>query len=212
MLDNNCNCGRGRSDGYDARGGCCPIILSGGTLVGPQGPTGPMGPQGPQGPAGAPGLQGPQGPAGPTGPIGPQGPQGPAGTTLIPAGAMAYTTTAQITPTGDAIDLETAVINAPDGSITQSGTTGLILTQGSYLVIFSTDAAAADTGTAVGAALALDGTVLPYAQSITGTTPQRITLNAIVTVGGLAQTLSAVNNTGNTLTYTNSTLTVVKLT
>jgi len=215
MFVNNCNCGRGHSEGYDARGCCCPIFLPGNTLVGPQGPAGPIGPQGPQGPAGSPGLQGPQGPAGPTGPIGPQGPQGPqgpAGAAATASSAMAYTTGAQITPTGDAIDLETAVINAPDGSITQSGTTGLTLTQGTYSVVFSADAAAADAGTTVGAALALDGAVLPYAQSVTGTGPQRITLNAVVTVGALAQTLTAVNNTGSTITYSNATLTVVKLT
>ena len=69
-----------------------------------------------------------------------------------------------------------------------------------------------DAGT-LGAALALDGTALPYAvtaetQSAAG--GNRITLTAIVSPTA-AQTLTVLNNSGTSNTYANSTLTVVKL-
>ena len=65
----------------------------------------------------------------------------------------------------------------------------------------------------LGAALALDGTALPYAvtaetQSAAG--GDRITLTAIVSPTA-AQTLTVLNNSGTSNTYANSTLTVVKL-
>ena len=242
MSDYNCSMKRtGGCDSCDHGshcGSCCPVFIPGSTLVGPQGPAGPMGPQGPQGvqgpagPQGEPGPQGatgatgatgPQGPAGPQGEPGPQGatgatgatgPQGPAGEPATASNALAYTVAAQITPSEDAVDFETAVINAEDGSITRLGTTGLSLEAGTYLVTFTADVALSGAGDAVGAALALDGTALPYAQSFTDTTdtnPQRITVNTIVTVDGDAETLTVVNNTENTVSYTNAALTVVKL-
>ena len=217
------NCSMKRTGGCDSCnhgshcGSCCPVFIPGTTLVGPQGPAGPMGPQGPQGvqgPAGPQGEPGPQGATGATGATGPQGPQGPAGESAAASSALAYTVAAQITPSEDAVDFETAVINAEDGSITPLGTTGLSLETGTYLVTFTADVALSGAGDAVGAALALDGTALPYAQSFTDTTdtnPQRITVNTIVTVDGEAETLTVVNNTENTVSYTNAALTVVKL-
>ena len=208
-----CNCSMKRSGGCDPCGhsgnmGCCPVFIPGSTLVGPQGPAGPMGPQGPAGPTGATGPQGPVGPQGET------GPQGPAGETSTVINALAYTVAAQTTAPEDAVDFETVQINAPDGSITQLGTTGLYLEDGTYLVTFTADATPAATGGPVGAAVALDGITLPYAQTLTDTTdtnPQRITVNTIITVDEGAQTLTVVNNTENTVTYTNAALTVVKL-
>ena len=167
-----------------------------------------MGPQCPAGPTGATGPQGPVGPQGET------GPQGPAGETSTVINALAYTVAVQTTAPEDAVDFETVQINAPDGSITQLGTTGLSLEDGTYLVTFTADVALSGTGSAVGAALALDGITLPYAQTLTDTTdtnPQRITVNTIITVDEGAQTLTVVNNTENTVTYTNAALTVVKL-
>ena len=214
MSDYNCNmkrsCGCDPCD-HGSHCGCCPVIIPGSTLVGPQGPAGPIGPQGPQGPQGAAGATGPTGPQGPQGI---PGPQGPAGESATASNALAYTAAAQITPSEDAVDFETTVINAEDGSITPLGTTGLSLEEGTYLVIFTADVALSGAGDAVGAALALDGTILPYAQSFTDTTdtnPQRITVNTILTVGDEAETLTVVNNTDNTVSYTNAALTVVKL-
>lgn len=236
-----CHCNMNRVSPYSDS--CCPIIV-GNTLVGPQGPTGlqgppgpqgpmgmtgatgaagPQGPAGPAGPTGATGATGPQGPAGPAGPTGatgatgatgPQGPQGPAGETATAINALAYTIGAQIAAPEDALDFEDDLINAPDGSITRLGTTGLSLEEGTYLVIFSADVALSGTGAAVGAVLALDGTIIPYAQSFTATTdtnPQRITVHTIVTVEDEAETLTVVNNTDSNLSYTNAVLTVVKL-
>ena len=66
---------------------------------------------------------------------------------------------------------------------------------------------------ALGAALELGGTALPYA--VTAETQDaagadRITLTAIVTPT-TAQPLTVINSSGSSNTYTNSTLTVVKL-
>ena len=222
MSDYNCDCNMKRRNGCDpcdrvGHSGCCPVLIPGSTLVGPQGPAGPMGPQGPQGvqgPAGPQGEPGPQGATGPTGATGPQGPAGPAGTAATASNALAYTVAAQAVPAEDAVDFETAVINADDGSITQLGTTGLSLESGAYLVTFTADATPAAAGGPVGVAVAPDGTILPYAQTTadtTGTVPQPLTVNTIVTVGDTAQTLTVVNNTDSTETLTNSALTVVKL-
>ena len=216
MSDHNCNCSMKRVNGCEPCG-CCPILISGGTLVGPQGPTGAVGPQGPAGPTGATGPQGPAGAAGPQGPAGPTGatgPQGPAGTTATASNALAYTVGAQITIPADAVDFEFFQINASDGSITQLGTTGLSLESGTYLITFTADAASGTAGGAVGAALALDGTILPYGQTAATTaesTPRRIVVNTIITAAPESQTLTVVNNTNNTVTYTNAALTVVKL-
>lgn len=217
-----CNCSMKRSGGCDpcdhgGHMGCCPVLIPGSTLVGPQGPAGPMGPQGPQGPqgpAGATGATGPQGPTGATGATGATGPQGPAGETATASNALAYTVGAQVAAAGDAVDFETAVINADDGSITQAGTTGLILTEGVYLVTFTADATPDTTGGPVGAAVALNGTILPYAQTTvntTGTAPQPLTVNTIVSPGAVGTTLTVVNNTASAETLTNAALTVVKL-
>ncbi len=217
--------------------GCCGC----GSNVGPAGPMGPQGPAGPQGQQGIQGPQGPAGPAGPTGatgatgatgPAGPQGetgpqgpagptgatgatgatgPQGPAGTAATNENAMLYNAAAQTVASGSALALPTNVINST-GDITASGTTGVTLAAGQYLVTFASDASVADAGT-LGAALALDGTALPYAvtaetQSAAG--GNRITLTAIVSPTA-AQSLTVLNNSGTSNTYANSTLTVVKL-
>ena len=103
------------------------------------------------------------------------------------------------------------VINST-GSITASGTTGVTLTAGQYLVTFVSEASVTAAGT-VGAALALDGTALPYAetaQTLTAAGSDRIALTAIVTPTA-GQILTVRNNTGNSVTYSNSTLTIVKL-
>ena len=118
---------------------------------------------------------------------------------------------AQTVASGSALALPTNVINST-GDITASGTTGVTLAAGQYLVTFASDASVADAGT-LGAALALDGTALPYAvtaetQSAAG--GNRITLTAIVSPTA-AQTLTVLNNSGTSNTYANSTLAVVKL-
>ena len=79
---------------------------------------------------------------------------------------------------------------------------------------FTADATPAATGGPVGAAVALDGTILPYAQTTantTGTAPQPLTVNTIVSPGAVGSTLTVVNNTASAETLTNAALTVVKL-
>lgn len=173
--------------------------------------TGPAGPMGPQGPVGPQGVQGPAGPQGPQGERGETGPQGSAGTTATNENAMLYNTDAQTIAAGGTLSLPANSINST-GSITVSGTTGVTLAPGQYLVTFVSDANVAAAGT-LGAALELGGTALPYA--VTAETQDaagadRITLTAIVTPT-TAQPLTVINSSGSSNTYTNSTLTVVKL-
>ena len=202
---------------------------------GPQGPAGPQGPQGevgPAGPAGATGATGATGPAGPqgevgpagptgatgatgaTGPAGPQGetgPAGPAGATATNENAMLYNTAGQTVTAGDNLDFAASQINST-GSIAVSGTDGLSLTPGQYLVSFKTDAVNAAVGN-LGVSLALDGTALPYAISLIASPaaePQSLMLTAVLDLAA-AQTLTVINSSGDTNSYSNSTLSLVKL-
>lgn len=184
--------------------------------VGPQGPqgnTGPQGPAGPQGPQGPAGPQGPQGDTGPQGPAGPQGPQGEPGSAATNENAMLYNTAAQEVQAGAALNFAANQINSASGSITLSGTTGLSLTAGQYLVVFETDAFVANSGT-IAVALALGGSALPYAASVLAKTGsnnnERIGLAAILDLAG-TQTLTVKNTSSDANTHANSTLNVVKL-
>ncbi len=185
--------------------------------AGPQGATGATGATGPQGPSGATGAtgatgpQGPQGETGATGATGPQGPQGETGATATNQNAMLYSAASQAVDNAAAIPLGTNVINST-GDITASGTTGVTLTPGQYLVTFDSDASVTTSGT-VGAALALNGSAVPSAvTSITADAndPQRLSLSAIVSSTG-TETLTVLNNAGNSVNYANSTMTVTKL-
>ena len=95
---------------------------------------------------------------------------------------MLYNTDAQTIAAGGTLSLPANSINST-GSITASGTTGVTLAPGQYLVTFVSDANVAAAGT-LGAALELGGAALPYA--VTAETQDaagadRITLTAIVT-------------------------------
>ena len=181
--------------------------------TGPQGPQGNTGPQGPQGNSGPQGPAGPQGPQGDTGPQGPQGPQGEPGSAATNENAMLYNTAAQEVQAGAALNFAANQINSASGSITLSGTTGLSLTAGQYLVVFETDALVENSGT-IAVALALDGNALPYAASSLAKTGsnnnERIGLAAILDLAG-TQTLTVKNTSTDANTHTNSTLNVVKL-
>lgn len=195
----------------------CRCCCSG--CPGPQGPAGPQGPVGPQGPQGNTGPQGPAGPQGPKGDTGPQGPQGPAGPQGEPGSAatnenaMLYNTAAQEVQAGAALNFAANQINSASGSITLSGTTGLSLTAGQYLVVFETDALVENAGT-IAVALALGGNALPYAASSLAKTGsnnnERIGLAAILDLAS-TQTLTVKNTSTDTNTHANSTLNVVKL-
>ena len=185
-------------DHHDNCGCCCR------GCPGPQGPTGPQGPAGPQGP---------QGDTGPQGPAGAQGPQGIPGTAATNENAMLYNTASQSVAAGAALNFAANQINSASGSITLSGTTGLSLSAGQYLVVFETDALVGNTGT-IAVALALGGNALPYAASSLAKTGsnnnERIGLAAILDLAG-TQTLTVKNTSTDANTHTNSTLNVVKL-
>lgn len=189
----------------------CRCCCSG--CPGPQGPAGPQGPVGPQGPQGNTGPQGPAGPQGPQGPAGPQGPQGEPGSAATNENAMLYNTAAQEVQAGAALNFAANQINSASGSITLSGTTGLSLTAGQYLVVFETDALVENAGT-IAVALALGGSALPYAVSSLAKTGsnnnERVGLAAILDLAG-TQTLTVQNTSTDANTHTNSTLNVVKL-
>ena len=99
------------------------------------------------------------------------------------------------------------------GSITLSGNNGLSLTAGQYLVNFQSDAAVTAAGT-IGASLALNGTPSATAVSSLAKTGaadnERLSLTSILNIVG-TQTLTVVNSSADSNTYTNSVLTVVKL-
>lgn len=222
MPDNDYYSTKIYSDRCNGSCGCCGC----GSNVGPAGPMGLQGPPGPQGPQGPQGIPGPAGPAGPqgatgaTGATGPQGPSGatgatgatgPAGATATNQNAMLYSAASQAVDNAAAIPLGTNVINST-GDITASGTTGVTLTPGQYLVTFDSDASVTTSGT-VGAALALNGSAVPSAvTSITADAndPQRLSLSAIVSPTG-TETLTVLNNAGNSVNYANSAMTVTKL-
>ena len=181
--------------------------------TGPQGPAGVQGPQGDTGPQGPAGAQGPQGDTGPQGPAGAQGPQGIPGTAATNENAMLYNTASQSVTAGAALNFAANQLNSVSGSITLSGTTGLSLSAGQYLVVFETDALVDNTGT-IAVALALGGNALPYAASSLAKTGsnnnERIGLAAILDLAG-TQTLTVKNTSTDANTHTNSTLNVVKL-
>ena len=181
--------------------------------TGPQGPAGAQGPQGDTGPQGPAGAQGPQGDTGPQGPAGAQGPQGEPGSAATNENAMLYNTASQSVAAGAALNFAANQINSASGSITLSGTTGLSLSAGQYLVVFETDASVANTGT-IAVALALGGNALTYAASSLAKTGsnnnERIGLAAILDLAG-TQTLTVKNTSTDANTHTNSTLNVVKL-
>ena len=190
--------------------GCCSCTGPAGPM-GPQGPAGPQGVQGPVGPQGPQGERGETGATGASGSQGIQGPQGPAGTTATNENAMLYNTDAQTVAAGGTLSLPANSINST-GSITASGTTGVTLAPGQYLVTFVSDANVAAAGT-LGAALELGGAALPYAvtaETQVAAGADRITLTAIVTPT-TAQPLTVINSSGSSNTYANSTLTIVKL-
>ena len=126
---------------------------------------------------------------------------------------MLYNTASQSVAAGAALNFAANQINSASGSITLSGTTGLSLSAGQYLVVFETDALVANTGT-IAVALALGGNALPYAASSLAKTGsnnnERIGLAAILDLAG-TQTLTVKNTSTDANTHTNSTLNVVKL-
>lgn len=125
---------------------------------------------------------------------------------------MLYAAPVQTVASGETLTLGTSQINSTDGSIAVSGTDGLSLAPGQYLVTFVSDASITEAGT-IGAALALDGSALPYATAAlasTGADGDRIVLSAIVNVTDTG-VLTVLNNSGSTNSYENSTLTATKL-
>ena len=102
---------------------------------------------------------------------------------------------------------------ASGGSITASGTDGVTLAAGQYLVTFSSDAGVSAPDDAITAALQLDSTPIDYAETNlerNAAAVERIVLNAIVTSTG-GQTLTVENNGADENTHENTVLTVVKL-
>ena len=182
--------------------------------MGPQGPAGGMGPQGIQGPRGIqgpPGATGAAGPQGPQGETGPAGPEGRAGISATGENALLYNDAAQTVAAGGTLTLPTNQINTT-GAVTPSGTDGVTLESGQYLVSFVSDASDTAAGT-IGAALAVNGTPLTYtstAVETAGADERRITTTTILDLADTS-TLTVQNDTPNAVTYDNSQLTVVKL-
>lgn len=158
------------------------------------------------------GPAGPMGPMGPAGPTGATGAVGPTGATATNDNALFYAEASQTVANGSTLALGTSVINSGTGTIAASGTTGVTLAPGQYLVAFVSDAGTNAAG-AVGAVLTLNGTPLSYTASsvtIAAEGERRIALTTVLTLTARS-TLSVQNNTGGENLYENSSLTVVRL-
>lgn len=228
MADNDCYSTKIYTNNCNGSCSCCGC----GSNVGPAGPMGLQGPPGPQGPQGIQGIPGPVGPTGPqgatgatgaagaagaTGPAGPAGatgatgPAGADGTAATNQNALLYSVAPQTVSNGDTVDLGTNVINST-GDITASGTNGVTLAPGQYLVTFVSDTSNTAAGN-LGATIAVNGTALPEANSSVTTTAAGEDRTTLSTIVNLTDTgiVTVLNDTDNAVTYANSTLTVTKL-
>ncbi len=188
------------------------VVLRG--PIGPQGPVGPAGPTGatgatgaigPQGPIGLTGATGPQGPAGATGAIGPQGPVGPAGT-----GDALYASTGANT-VADATIIPLALTSAtPTATLSVDANAVSIPEAGSYLVTYY--ASGSGTTGANTVALYQDGVALPNESivisndAVSGSSSRTAVINTTAPA-----TLSLYNTSGEELTLTGASLSVLKL-
>ena len=157
-------------------------------------------------------IAGPTGATGTTGATGATGPTGASGTPATAENALAYAVTGGSTAASAAIPFETITVSSTAGNIARQSDTALGLQPGTYLVSFASDVTGTDAS--LGAALANNNGVISYAaasEAVTGTQTRRITLTSILSPTA-ADTLSVVNNTGGALSYTNSSLTVTRLT
>ena len=124
---------------------------------------------------------------------------------------MRYNPSLQTVLAGAALTLPTSQVNST-GAIAASGTGGLKLEAGEYLVNFVSDIRATGSGN-VGAAFALEGDKLAYTETLlshTGNIEERIALNAILELSGSA-VLTVINSSGDPNPHDNAVLTVVKL-
>ena len=154
------------------------------------------------------GQPGPQGPAGPQGPIGPQGPMGAAATA---ENAMRYSTGAQTVAAAAALALPTSVLHT-GGAISEAGSSGLTLTPGVYLALFTADCSGEAAGE-LGAVLALNDAELAYTAARLPAEAGELRRLALQTLLELtaAGTLTVRNQTPNGLVYENAVLTVLRL-
>lgn len=125
---------------------------------------------------------------------------------------MLYAEDLQTIAAGSPLSFTGSAVNSPTGAITSTAANTLTLAPGQYLVSFVSDASITEAGT-VGAALALNGAALSYGTSAltaSGPDADRIAITAIVSPTA-SSTLTVINNSGSTIGYENSTLTVVRL-
>ncbi len=176
------------------------VVLRG--PIGPQGPAGPTGATGPQGPIG---LTGPQGPAGPAGATGAAGPQGPAGT-----GDALYASTGAGT-VADATIIPLALTSAtPATTLSVNANAVSIPEAGSYLVTYYAGGAGTTGSNTV--ALYQDGAAIPNESiiisndAVSGSASRTAVINTTAPA-----TLSLYNTSGEELTLTGASLSVLKL-
>ena len=198
-----------------------PIGLTGATgATGPQGPigltgatgaTGPQGPIGPIGPTGATGATGATGPAGPQGPVGPAGPQGPAGADgLSEISSLLVANDATQTVTDDSLLDLGAAVGGVGTDISFTPPTTITLDEGTYLISASSVA----SGTAqAGMGITIDGaSVATASQYVASTTPVVVYVQHLTTVAaGSSQTVSLINESGESNTYDDLTMSIIKL-
>ena len=149
--------------------------------------------------------------AGQPGPQGPAGPQGPMGAAATAENAMRYSTGAQTVAAAAALTLPTTVLHA-QGAISEAGTSGLTLTPGVYLALFTADCSGEAAGD-LGAVLALNDAELAYTAArlpAEAGEKRRLTLQTLLELTA-AGTLTVRNQTPGGLVYENAVLTVLRL-
>ena len=177
--------------------------------IGPQGPVGPIGPTGATGATGATGPVGPQGPIGPAGPTGatgatgPVGPQGPAGTNdaIYASAGTSTVASGEIIP----IALNTATA---DTTLSVSDSAVNVGETGVYLVSYFADGDVATEDLNV-SLYVNDAPVANEELSFPGTSglgSKTILLNL-----SAGDTVSLNNTSTDTATFTNASLTLLRL-
>lgn len=123
---------------------------------------------------------------------------------------VAYNLAAQTVLAGARVAFTAADVNTTDGNIVFGGTSGFIVRPGTYLLTFVSDVTPSGGGVASAQFTTSTGPIADAATEISGATEARLTLNTIVTFTQLG-TIGVINPATTSSTYSNTSLTIVKI-
>src|SRR5574344_1662925 len=145
------------------------------------------------------------------GPMGPQGCTGATGATATNDNAYIYQNASQSVLNNGLVPFQQNAIMGTD--ITYTSSTVITLAPGTYYIAFKGMVTTSTANTNVGATLQLNSATIPaaivYYNSV-DTTQKLVRIDAIVTVTA-SSALSIANISGNTLSYNNSSLSIIEL-